>query len=188
MDPSAITYVRHAMPVPDEAVPPSDWHLDAAARAAAADLADRLEVPQGIGALVASTEPKALETAAAIGLRWQVEVVADDRLREAVRPWIGLGYRAAVHRYLRGEQLEGWEAHALVAARVGEAVRDAIRRAAGASVVVVSHGLALTLHLGERLGEAFDRESFWSGLAFPDAWELDAAGMLHRRGSRTAAT
>jgi hypothetical protein len=46
--------------------------------------------------------------------------------------------------------------------------------------VVVSHGLALSLHLGDRLGPDFDRESFWSSLAFPDAWALDEAGTLHR--------
>ena len=38
------------------------------------------------------------------------------------------------------------------------------------------HGLALSIHLGDRLGADFDRESFWSRLAFPDAWALD-----HRR-------
>jgi hypothetical protein len=59
------------------------------------------------------------------------------------------------------------------------AVRDAQEAAAGGPVVVVGHGLALSIHLGDRLGTDFDRESFWSRLAFPDAWVLDD-GVVHR--------
>lgn len=175
-----ITYVRHAMAVPEESVHPTAWHLDDRGRDDAARLADRLGVTSGIGALVTSTEPKAMETATEIGRRWRVEVHADERLREAARPWIGPGYRAVVHRYLRGEQPGGWEPHADVSSRVGDAVDDAVAAAAGELVVVVSHGLALSLHLGGRLGGGFDPEAFWSGLAFPDAWALDEGGMLHR--------
>jgi broad specificity phosphatase PhoE len=177
---SPITYVRHAMAVPEQSVHPTAWHLDDRGRADAARLAERLEVAPAIGALVTSTEPKALETAEAIGARWDALVVPDERLREASRPWIGPGYRAVVHRYLRDELPEGWEPHAEVAARVAAAVADAMTTAAGRPVVVVCHGLALVLHLGKRLGAAFDRESFWSGLAFPDAWALDDAEVLHR--------
>jgi broad specificity phosphatase PhoE len=181
MDASPVTYVRHSMAVPQQSVHPTAWHLDDRGRADAARLAERLEVAPAIGALVTSTEPKALETAEAVGAVWDAAVVPDERLREAARPWIGPGYRAVVHRYLRGELPPGWEPHEDVAVRVAAAVTEAIAAAAGAPVVVVSHGLALAVHLGEQLGTAFDRESFWSGLAFPDAWELDIAGVLHRR-------
>ena len=179
MDGAPITYVRHAMPVVEDGVDPVDWHLDDATRAHVTAWADRLEVREGIGLLVASTEPKALETAAAITERWPGEVHQDERLREAVRPWIGTGYRALAHRYLRGEQPDGWEPHAAVAERMAAAVHDAHASAAGGPVVIVGHGLALSIHLGEQLGPDFDRESFWSRLAFPDAWAL-ADGMLHR--------
>lgn len=175
-----ITYVRHAMAVPDDGVHPSSWHLDHAGRAAVRAWADRLEIGAGIGALVSSTEPKALETAEAIAERWQAEVVEDARLREAVRPWIGPGYRAIAHRYLRGEQPEGWEPHAEVADRMAAAVGDAVAQTGAGPVVVVSHGLALSVHLGHRLGDDFDRESFWSGLAFPAAWALEPDDVLHR--------
>lgn len=180
MDAAPITYVRHAMAVPEEGVHPTAWHLDAAGAADAGRLAARLEVAPNIGALVTSSEPKARETAEVIGEHWDAVVLVDERLREAARPWIGPGYRAVVHRYLRGERPAGWEPHAEVAARVAAAVAEATERAAGGPVVVVSHGLALALHLGDRLGQRFDRESFWSGLAFPDAWALDDAGTLHR--------
>lgn len=178
-----VTYVRHAMPVPTEGAHPTEWHLDDRARADAGRMADRLEVGAGVGCLVTSTEPKALETAAAVAERWAVPLVPDDRLREAGRPWIGAGYRAVVHRYLRGELPDGWEPHAEVADRVGAVVAEARAAAEDRSVVVVSHGLALALHLGERLGAAFDREHFWSSLSFPDAWTLEDTGMLHRAGA-----
>ena len=175
-----ITYVRHAMAVLDESVHPTEWRLDATGRAAAATLAQTLEVGDGIGALVTSSEPKALETAEAIGERWHVAVRADDRLREAVRPWIGPGYRAMAHHYLRGEPYDGWEPHAEVAARTSAAVEDAVAAANGGPVVVVSHGLALCLHLAHRLGDGFDPDLFWSCLAFPDAWALGPGDLLHR--------
>lgn len=175
-----ITYVRHAMPAVTEGVHSSEWHLDEATRAAAEIWAARLEVGGGIGALVSSTEPKALETAAAIAARWEATVLEDPRLREARRPWIGTGYRAVAHRYLRGEQPEGWEPHREVEERVAAAVADALAKATDGPAVVVSHGLALSLHLGDRLGDDFDRETFWSRLAFPDAWALGTDDVLHR--------
>jgi len=176
---ASITYVRHAMPVVQEGVESAHWHLDDATRASTSSWADRLEVGDGIAVLASSTEPKALETAAAIAERWPAEVRPDDRLREAARPWIGTGYRAMAHAYLRGEEPDGWEPQAAVAARMDGAVRDAQEAAAGGPVVVVGHGLALSIHLGDRLGTDFDRESFWSRLAFPDAWVLDD-GVVHR--------
>jgi broad specificity phosphatase PhoE len=163
----------------DDGMHPSEWHLDEAASAAAEVWAGRLEADDGIGALVSSTEPKALETAAAIARRWGSEVVEEPRLREAQRPWIGPGYRAVAHRYLRGELPDGWEPHAAVAERMAAAVADACARAGEGHPVVVSHGLALSVHLGDRLGRDFDRETFWSRLAFPDAWALDG-DVLHR--------
>ena len=175
-----ITYVRHAMAVQTDGVHPTEWHLDAAARADAARMATLLEVAPTVGCLVSSTEPKAVETAEAIAEHWDVALVPDDGLREAVRPWIGPGYRAVVHRYLRGELPEGWEPHGDVEARMAASIGAATELAAGRPIVVVSHGLSLSLHLGDRLGPDFDREWFWSSLAFPDAWALDATGTLHR--------
>lgn len=182
-----LTYVRHAMAIPTADRHPTEWELDGAGFAEALALAGRLEVAPTIGALVTSTEPKALGTARAIADRWQVPLSGDDRLREASRPWVGPGYRAVAHRYLRGEAIEGWEPHGQVEQRVSAAVQDAVAAAAGGPVVVVTHGLVLALHLRARLGGGFDAESFWSCLAFPDAWALDEAGLLHRPGATDGA-
>lgn len=168
------------MPVVTPDVHSSEWHLDDANAAAARVWAERLEVSPGIGALVTSTEPKATETAVAIAECWTAEVIEDTRLREAERPWIGTGYRAVAHRYLRGELPDGWEPHAHVAERMAAAVGDALAQAADRPAIVVSHGLALAIHLGDRLGDDFDPETFWSRLAFPDAWALSTDDVLHR--------
>lgn len=180
MAPAPITYVRHSMADQVDGVHPTEWHLGDSARADVERLAPRLEVEPVLGALVSSTEPKAWETAEVIGRHWSRDPVADDRLREAARPWIGPGYRAVAHRYLRGELPDGWEHHAAVADRMAAAVDEAKERAEGAPVVVVAHGLCLAVHLGAILGAAFDRASFWSAMAFPDAWTLDPDGLLHR--------
>lgn len=181
-----VTYVRHAMAVQVEGVHPTEWALDSKGKGEAEALARRLEVEPVIGALVSSDEPKAEQTAREIGAVWGAAVSLDPRLREAVRPWIGPGYRAVAHRYLRGELPDGWEPHADVEKRMAAAVDDAVERAGGDQVVVVAHGLCLALHLGHRLGPRFDRESFWSALAFPDAWVLDQDLLLHRPHRATA--
>src|SRR3546814_9571306 len=98
MDQPPILYVRHAMAAADDSRHPTEWVLDDEGRGAASDLADRLEVADGIGVLVSSTEPKALGTAEVIATRWGAEVTSDERLREATRPWVGPGYRAVAHR------------------------------------------------------------------------------------------
>ena len=176
---ASITYVRHAMPAVEDGVDPADWHLDAATQGSTTAWAERLEVGEGIAVLMTSTEPKAIETATAVAACWPADVRQDDRLREARRPWIGTGYRHLAHRYLRGEAIDGWEPHGAVAERMAAAVTEAQQAGNGGPVVIVGHGLALSIHLGDRLGPDFDCESFWSRLAFPDAWAL-ADGVLHR--------
>lgn len=50
--------------------------------------------------------------------------------------------------------------------------------------VIVSHGLSLATHLGQRLGDRFDREPFGSGLTFPDAWASTTRARSTGRGRR----
>ncbi len=149
---------------------PTEWRLGSSGREAAAELARRLDLHRPVVAVVASSEPKAVETAEPIADRLGLEVAVDPRLREVTRTWVGPGYRAVAHRYLRGDVPTGWEVHTEVAERVRGVVDDVSPEGA---TVVVTHGLALSLHLADRLGAGFDAEAFWSRLAFPDAWALD---------------
>jgi len=164
--------VRHAMALADTDSQPSEWTLGPAARAAAAELALHASLGDVVS-LVSSPEPKAAATASAFAARVGLEVVIDDRLVEVHRPWVGEGYRAAAHRYLSGEELDGWEPHKEVAARVEAAIDDQRRASRPGEVVVVGHGLSLSLRLEALFPLPFDAYGFWCRLAFPDAWRVD---------------
>jgi len=155
-----VILVRHALPEVVPGVPPAEWELGPAGRAAARDLAARLD-----GALVVSSdEPKALQTAEEIAAHLGAELIVDHRLAEAQRPgeW-DPGYRGRAARYVGGEAVDGWEPRAEVLARISAAARGDI---------VVTHGLALTLFVGRG-------PEFWAALRFPDAWSA-LAGELRR--------
>jgi broad specificity phosphatase PhoE len=155
-----VILVRHAMPELQPGVAPHLWELGETGRAAARDLAQHLHG----GLVVSSDEPKALQTAEEIAAHLGAEIAVDHRLAEARRPgeW-DVDYRARAARYVGGEALDGWEPHAAVIERFTAAVRGDI---------VVTHGLAMTLYLGETV-------DFWAELRFPDAWSA-LAGHLRR--------
>jgi broad specificity phosphatase PhoE len=152
--------VRHAMPEVVPGVAPHLWELGESGRAAARDLARRLEGRS----VVTSDEAKARQTAEEIVAVRGGEMIVDNRLREATRPtaW-DQNYREQARRYVGGEALDGWEPHTAVIARVTAAARGDI---------VVTHGLAMTLYLGAGV-------RFWEELRFPDAWSA-LAGQLRR--------
>lgn len=164
--------MRHAMALADPERPPDEWELGPASRAAAADLALRARLGEVVG-VASSPEPKAQATAQAFATRVGLPVVVDDRLVEARRPWVGEGYRIAAHRYLSGEEPDGWEPRAEVAARMGAALDDLRAERGSGELVVVGHGLGLSLHLEAVFRGRFDPYGFWCRLAFPDAWRLD---------------
>lgn len=167
--PVDIVLVRHAMPVLIPEVRAEQWRLGPAGRAAARALGRTLER----GVVVSSDEPKAAETAAEIAVLHGVEVVLDARLREVRRPYVWTDddiYRDRARAYLRGESVEGWERHAAVATRFAAAVADHASRAlaTGVPLVVVTHGLAMTLWAWS-IGAVTDRVAWWEPLGFPDA-------------------
>jgi broad specificity phosphatase PhoE len=186
---AGVLYVRHAMPERREGESPAAWGLGPIGRATAAELAVRLERRPPVVVVVASAEAKACETARPIADRFGVGVDVDDRLVEVTRPWVGGGaeYRVIAHRYVDGEELSGWEPHAVVAERMTAAVEDARARAARtdaaragepARCVVVGHGLSLTILMASLLPPGFDAGGFWRRLAFPDAWTLDPTDLV----------
>ena len=147
MAPEALAdlYVRHAMALRDADRPEPEWELGPVGRAAARELAAQLPRSMAMAVVVSSTEPKALGTAASIAERFGVEVVPDERLVEAQRPWVGSpnDYRAIAHRYLAGFATPGWEDSAAVVDRMAAAVREARASVPGQRIAVVGHGLSL---------------------------------------------
>lgn len=154
--------VRHAMPAYGPDRPAHDWELSADGRAGAARLAGLL--PAG-ARLVGSAEPKAWQTLEPAGT-----VLVDPRFNEVGRagePWGG-DFRERRRAYVSGADHHGWEPRGEVAARFEEGVADHLAAAAGAPLVVASHGMAMTVWLTARLALT-DPGEFWAGLRFPDA-------------------
>lgn len=160
---SRLVLIRHGPPVIDPTGPPASWAL--ADPVAVERLAPLLPLDL---AVVASDERKAIGTAAALGRAFSV----DARLREVSRPWIGSQdeFVSACRRYLRGEQLAGWEPQEQARARFAQAARG----------IVVAHGTIMSLFVAARC-PGIDVVEFFEGLEMPDVWVLDDAGLRRPR-------
>lgn len=162
-----LVLVRHAMPEVRPDIPAPHWHLGEDGRLAARRLRHVLPAH---AYLVASDEPKAVETLAEASGRSDVLVDAD--FGEVRRPNAPSGqiHRALAAAYLRGAAHAGWEAHSAVVRRFHAAVLQhlAIASAGGKAVVVGTHGMAMTMWLFARVRSGGDRVAFWTALTFPD--------------------
>ncbi len=174
------------MPVVQPGVHPVRWRLDDLGRSAVASLAQSL--PHDVAPLVlCSHEPRAKETAEVLiaerpaGTPGSPAVLRlDPDLREVGRPtsW-SASYPEDLADYFRNGARAGWEPATAVLTRFGSAVDRATREAAGLPVVVVSHGLALSLYVGAVCG--LRPAGFLHSLLHPDAWLIDVdAGRLER--------
>ena len=179
---AVVILVRNAMPVVQPGVHPVRWRLDDLGRSAVAILADALP-DELAGTVWSSSEARAQETAETlIETRGDLgtELRLDPELREVGRPtsWSST-YAEDLAGYFRNGDREGWEPATAVMTRMGSAIDRAVREAAGLPVVVVTHGLALSLYVGAACGVR--PAGFLHGLMHPDAWLLDvAAGRLER--------
>lgn len=153
-------------------MPSEEWPLSEEGRRRCGPLAERLAA-YGPRALLASTEPKARETAElvapALGLGLGVQL--SDGLRETARRTVGWlapedldrGIRALFER--PGEVVFGEESAAAALARF-EAAVDAVPEPA----VVVTHGTVLSLYAAARTGR--DPYELWRSLELPDVVEV----------------
>ena len=174
---SAIILVRHAMPKVVPGVASNLWGLGDAGREDCVLLAHAL--PPGITAVWSSDERKARETAEVIGLRLGLPVSTDSGFAEVDRPQIwDRDYREIAAAYLRGIAEPGWESPEAVVRRFQAALERASTDASG-DVLVVNHGLAMTLWVSSRA--AIEAEKWWRDLTFPDAWEFETTSCTVRQ-------
>lgn len=166
--------VRHAMPDAVPEVAPEHWRLSADGAAAARELVAGL--PTG-AYLVSSAEPKAWETLSGAGN----SVRRDPRFNEVRRtgePWQG-NFRELRRAYVEGAGHPGWEPREQAAERFEAGVAAAREQAAGAPLVVATHGMVMTSWLVVRgwLDPSAAGE-FWAQLRFPDCHVLDDGRLL----------
>ncbi len=171
----SLVLVRHARPAMTDRRPET-WGLadDGVDDARRLGLALRTVSSTRSATVVCSIEPKAVETAAALGVG---AVRSDARLGEVDRPWHDDRHEFvdAVHRYLRGAAVAGWEPLDDAAARFGSAITEL-----GDSAVVVSHGTVMSAWLSRQIPD-LDAVGFWENLEMPDAWLVDlGARSAHR--------
>ncbi|MFN0094473.1 MAG: histidine phosphatase family protein [Dehalococcoidia bacterium] len=162
--------MRHAMSAVERGVASRLWGITDTAREDCVLLAHHL--PEQLhGRVFSSEEPKARQTAEVIALRLGLEVVVDGRFGEVDRPTLwDEDYRATAARYLATGEGDGWEPREAVVRRFGAAIAEALEGATG-DLVIVDHGLALSLYLASVA--AIDIVPFWRALTFPDAWRWD---------------
>ena len=106
-------------------------------------------------------------------------VRSDGRLCEVDRPWYDDRHEFvdAVHRYLTGTAVPGWEPLDDAAARFESAITEL-----DDSAIVVSHGTVMSAWLSRQIPE-LDAVGFWENLKMPDAWLVD----LHARSTHRIA-
>jgi hypothetical protein len=170
--PGKIILIRHAMPVVEPGVPSERWQLAEEGRRMARALGNDHRVVPRPAYVVASHEPKAAQT---IREMTDGPVPLDPGFAEVRRPYTWSDdYRARARAYVEGKAHDGWERHDAVARRFDEAIRRhaAAADAAGATLVVGTHGLAPTVWLTSR-GLIEDPGAFWAALRFPDAVRVD---------------
>ena len=162
--------VRHSAPELDPSVPSEEWRLSEDGQRRCGPLAERLALHHP-RILLASTEPKARETAELVAPALGLEVQLSDGVRETARRTVGWLAAEEIDRGIRelferpGEVVFGEESAEAALARF-EAVVAGLQQPA----VVVTHGTVLSLYAAPRIGR--DAYELWTSLELPDIVEV----------------
>ena len=172
-----LIFVKHGQPQIVAGQPPSSWALSAEGLSAAAALAQRLSV-FAPATLWTSPEPKARDTALAMGRVFGLAVTIDAGLAEHHADSSPFStqdeFELRVERtFSRPEELVMGEETGLAARLRFDAAMTRISEGKGAKVIV-AHGRVITLWLSHRLG--FEPMPFWRRLALSSAAVLDEDG------------
>ncbi|MGD8903036.1 MAG: histidine phosphatase family protein [Anaerolineae bacterium] len=162
--------VRHSLPVISSKQPASQWQLSDEGRRRCERLAELL-APHRPGAIVTSTEPKAIETGQIVGKQLGIPVEAAPDLHEHERPGTDLDtveqFQAKVGRLLQhpDEQVFGVETGDEARERFNAAVCEVMRQHPGGNLAIVSHGTVITLFVARAAG--IEPVPFWRALSLP---------------------
>ena len=142
--------IKHAAPQVVPGTPSEQWTLSDAGRAACGPLAERVRPHQPV-AIVASTEPKARETAELVAAALSVAVTTGDDLHEHDRSNVphlpSREFISMVELLFRrpGELVLGKETAHGASARFRSAVDEVVLGHPDGNVAIVSHGTVIAL-------------------------------------------
>ncbi len=169
--PTEIVFLRHAETLIDPDLPASEWHLSPSGRSESYELAASGILGE-VDAIVSSDEMKTIETAEPFAKMFGLEIDHDHDFRELNRdasPFLTREeYLSCVQVVLKNQfaRPNGWECAADALARTKMGVQQTMSQYGSKRVLVVSHGLVLTLYFADlyaTMHEAFDR---WNRLPF----------------------
>lgn len=167
-----IVLIRHAAPAIDPAKPAHAWPLSEPGRRAAADLAPAVRA-LGVDRIVASTEPKAHQTAQAIAAKLGVPVTRSPAFVEHQRHTAEFfddpeQFRARVIDCMRrpDEHVFGDETATAALERFAAGVEAHIDLYMGQRLAIVSHGTVMALYTARR--RRVDPVDVWKALELPD--------------------
>jgi broad specificity phosphatase PhoE len=163
--------VRHSLPEMVPGVPANRWHLSAEGRRRCEALAEQL-IAYDLAAVVASEEPKAVETgqivAGALGLPFETAPGLHEHERGVVRDANSQeAFQALVARLFEhpGEPVFGSETADRAYARFVTAVAHVLERYPEGNPAIVSHGTVITLLIAR--ANHLDPILFWKSLGLP---------------------
>lgn len=172
--------VKHAEPVVDPRAPPNRWELSERGELQGSTLAERLRRYDTSEVIVASEEPKAVQTAFAVARRLGRRVETFPGLHEHDRTGAPFGTRAEFERAAEtffenpGELVWGNETAEEALARFTLAMDGVLGRYPTGDLIVVSHGTVITLFLSRVLD--VDSYGFWRQLGLPSFCVLESPG------------
>lgn len=172
--------VKHSQPQIDPLVPAREWHLSEEGRLCCQPLADKLAGYEP-GMIVASTEPKAIETARIVAARldkpFEVAKGLHEHDRSNVAFYAPQVFDAAVATFFRqpGALVFGRETALQAQERFSGAVEGILERYAGENVVIVAHGTVITLFVAAHA--AIEPFAFWKRLGLPSFVVMSRPGL-----------
>ena len=170
---SSLILIKHSIVTPDPEAPPKQWRLTSEGRARCRKLATSLRnfKPQVI---VASEEPKAIETAELLAGHLKLDWHSEAGLDEHRRPYApDLEFHASMQRFFAApeERVFGEESAMEAHDRFAAAVDASLSREPERNLAVVSHGTVIALYAAPyfQVGAA----ALWARLESPSFVVID---------------
>lgn len=171
---SQLVLIKHAAVTVDAAVPSKQWPLNDAGRALCRPLATLLR-GHDLGALVSSTEPKAIETAELLAKRLRIPATTGPDLDEHRRPYAQPGeFEAQMERFFAqpSQRVYGEESAEEALHRFQAAIEAALAaHTTEGNLGIVSHGTVIALYAAPFFG--IGAAAMWNRLSHPAFVAID---------------